>query len=182
MLVRGTHIGDRAGFSLIELIVVVMLIGVMVGLIVPHMRGTYEDVLLRATGRKLADAARLAHSQAITVNAAHRVRIDVASHRYAVERADRDLDHGPAFVPLRQVPGSDGTFHDRISIEIRDAANRLPTSASEQRATAGPGIVFYPDGTADPAEILIRDQEGFGLTLRISPVTSRVRIGPIARE
>jgi general secretion pathway protein H len=165
MLLRGTHSEGRAGFSLIELIVVVMLIGVMVGLIVPHMRGTYEDVLLRATGRKLADAARLAHSQAITVNAAHRVRIDLASHRYAVERAHRDPDHGPAFVPLRHVPGSEGTFHDRISIEIRDSA-----------------IVFYPDGTADPTEIRIRDQEGFGLALRISPVTSRVRIGPIARE
>jgi type II secretion system protein H len=192
---RARSIGSsvcRAGFSLIELIVVVMLIGVMVALIVPHMRGTYEDVLLRSAGRKLADAARVAHSQAITVNAAHRIRIDAGSHRYHVERVHLDPDHGPAFVPLRHVPGSEGTFHARISIEVRGAGNPLPIHVSglssellshdTQMATANPGIVFYPDGTADPAEIHLRDQEGFGLSLRISPVTGRVRTGPIARE
>jgi type II secretion system protein H len=181
-----------AAFSLIELIVVVMLIGVMAALIVPRMQGTYEDALLRATGRKLVDATSLAHSQAITVNAAHRVRIDAASNRYLVERAVRDAERGPAFVPVRNVPGGEGSLDARITIEIRRGAGGFPTSNSgpspvftkdeAMTSETGRGIVFYPDGTAEPAEILLRDREGFGLALRISPVTGRVKLGPIERE
>jgi hypothetical protein len=43
-------------------------------------------------------------------------------------------------------------------------------------------IGFYPDGTADPAEIQLRDRQGFGLLLKISPVTARVRVLELPRE
>jgi len=43
-------------------------------------------------------------------------------------------------------------------------------------------ITFYPDGTADASEILLRDRDGFRVALRINPVTARVRIIELARE
>ena len=43
-------------------------------------------------------------------------------------------------------------------------------------------IFFYPDGTADASEIVLRDRDGFRLALRINPVTARVRIIELARE
>ena len=50
-LIRPRH-GGTPGFSLIELMVVIILIGVMAAMIVPEMKGSYEDVLLRATSRR----------------------------------------------------------------------------------------------------------------------------------
>ena len=43
-------------------------------------------------------------------------------------------------------------------------------------------ISFYPDGTADAGDILLRDREGFRLLLQINPVTARVHVVEMERE
>jgi hypothetical protein len=46
----------------------------------------------------------------------------------------------------------------------------------------GVAIAFYPDGTADSGDIILRDQEGFRLGLRINPITARVHLVEMERE
>src|SRR6185503_4211867 len=58
---RGMGNRYRPGFSLIELMVVIVLIGIMAAMIVPEMKGTYEEALLRATSRRLVDVFHLAY-------------------------------------------------------------------------------------------------------------------------
>ena len=43
-------------------------------------------------------------------------------------------------------------------------------------------ISFYPDGTADDREIELRDPDGYGLALRVNPVTSRVQLIELERQ
>jgi Tfp pilus assembly protein FimT len=170
--------------------VVVVLIGIMAAVIIPEMKGTYEDALLRSTGRELVGVLNLAYSQTITVNQRHRVRLDKAGGRYFIERAVREGEQGSGFVPVRDVPGGEGKLDARISIQIRkqgaDARTAPPASSgstNELRAgTSTESIAFYPDGTAEAGEILLRDRDGFGLALRINPTTARVRIVQLERE
>ncbi len=206
----------RLGFTLIELIVVIVLIGIMTAMIIPEMQGTYEDALLRSTGRRLVDAFNLAYSQAVTVNQLHRVRLDRKSGRYFVERIAREGEGRSGFITVRDPPGGEGALDTRISIEIR-RPDENPAKASDPeaplvseddlrglhayRSATGPrpeaplvsgddlrvrdrgeAIAFYPDGTADPGEILLRDRDGFRLSLRINPTTARVRIVELGRE
>src|ERR1041384_1216227 len=77
----------KLGFSLMELMVVLVLIGIMTAVIVPEMKGTYEDALLRATSRRLVDVFHIAYSRAVSLNQLHRVRFDKVSGRYFVESA-----------------------------------------------------------------------------------------------
>ena len=80
----------------------------------------------------------------------------------------------------------------RISIEIHktgeDAAEGAEQESASSPDTTAPserrddGITFYPDGTAEASEILLRDRDGFRLALRINPITARVRIIELARE
>src|SRR6266496_3350704 len=77
------------GFSLVELIVVLMLIAIMMAMILPEMRGTFGDALLRATARKLVDVVNLASSRAITLNQVHRVWLDRKHTHYHVEGTTR---------------------------------------------------------------------------------------------
>jgi type II secretory pathway pseudopilin PulG len=177
---------------LIELMVVMVLIGIMTALILPEMKGTYEDALLRSTSRELVSVCSLASSHAVSVNQAYRLLLDGKTGRYSIQRSASDRGPEGRFVAAREVPGGEGELDTRISIEIHRAGDEA-TEGAEQEAFPGPGrsapsegrddgITFYPDGTADASEIVLRDRDGFRVALRINPVTARVRIIELARE
>ncbi len=182
----------RRGFTLIELMIVVVLVGIMTAMIIPEMKGTFEDALLRSTARKLVNILNLAYSQAVTVSQPHRVRLDRKSGHYVMERTAREGEGDGGFVPVRNVIGSEGELDTRISIDIRNpdedqAPATDPDSSSAPREDAqkparSDFISFNPDGTADDKEIILRDREGFRLALRINPTTARVRIIEAPRE
>jgi type II secretion system protein H len=183
--------GGRSGFTLIELMVVLVLIGILSAMILPEMKGTYGDALLRSSGRDLVNVFKLAYSQAVSLNQTHVVRLEPKTGRYLVERRGSGHGNRRAFVPLKDVSGSSGKIDARINVEIlKQAGDDLikaepitsKESAESTGGDAGDAIGFYPDGTADAADVLLRDQAGFGLRLRIDPVTARVEILPLSKE
>lgn len=172
----------RAAFTLMELTVVVALIAILTALIVPEMRGTYEDARLRATGRELAEVLELAGSRAVSRNQPHCVQLNARTGQYVVERKIQ-VGGREEYVPLQDVAGSAGRLDHRIGIEIRHPG---PEAGSDAEATAISGgeedpaepgrIAFNPDGTADAVEILLRDAAGYSLQLRLNPVTARIHL------
>jgi len=179
----------KAGFTLIELMVVITIIGIVTAVMIPEMTGSYQDALLRSTSRELINAFNLAYSQAVSLNQTRRIRIDEKTGRYLVEK--RVMENGRAdFVPAADVPGDQGQLDSRISIEFRPPAENLsePGAQPEVATTdsgslmGGVAIAFYPDGTADAGDVVLRDHEGFRLALRINPITARVHIVEMERE
>ena len=181
-----------AGFTLIELMVVIVLMGIMAAMILPEMKGSYQDALLRSTGRELVSVCGLAASHAVSVNQAQLLRLDLKTGHYSIERRASGRGSEGGLVAAREVPGGEGELDTRISIEIHKTDDAAPDAAEQESAPAPgsrvpserreDGITFYPDGTADATEIVLRDRDGFRLGLRVNPVTARVRIVELARE
>ena len=159
-----------SAFSLIELMVVVVLLVIMTALIVPEMRSTFEDAVLRSASRKLVSAMNLAHSRAVTLQQMHRLVLDPAAGRFVIERRARN-EEGTGYVAMSDVPAGSGDLDKRITIQIQKEGEENPNQIS-----------FYTDGTADAADIILRDREGFQLALRINSITARVTAHELGRE
>jgi Tfp pilus assembly protein FimT len=172
--------------------VVCVIIGVVSSVVVAEMRGSFQDVLLRSTGRRLIDGFAIAYSRAVSLNRTHRVKFDRARSRFVIEEQTRGGAKGETFAPVRDLPGGDGSLDARISVQFHKSNDSTPgESASENSAasrddlkTSAPeeDVSFYADGTADAAEVLLRDHEGFRLALRVNPITSRVRLVELDRK
>jgi hypothetical protein len=67
-----------------------------------------------------------------------------------------------------------GKLDPRIAVEVR--LQEPPTRG------AAAGIEFQADGTVAAADIILRDRTGFGLVLRLNPVTSRPTLKEMARK
>jgi Tfp pilus assembly protein FimT len=168
--------------------VVIVLIGILSAMILPEMKGTYGDALLRSSARELVNVFSLAYSRAVSVNQIHVVRLDQQNRKYTVERRVRSQGQRTELAPLKDVAGSSGQLDGRIEIEIRkqegspDDAGSVAEqpAANEQPQPHNDTVAFYPDGTADAVEVVLRDQAGYGLRLRIDPVTARVEVLELA--
>lgn len=157
---------------------VIVIIGIMTAMIIPEMRGTFEDALLRSTSRDLVSVFELASSRAISLNQLHRVRLDAATGNYVVERRVRD-GTSEEFIPLQDVSGCKGELDKRITVEIRRPGEEVSSTdiaPQEQVQNRSDTISFYPDGTADAAMILLQDRAGFRLGLKLNPITARVHV------
>ena len=179
----------RAGFTLVELMVVIVIIGIMTAMMIPEMKGTFQDALLRSTSRELVNVCDLAYSRAVSLNQVRRIRLDEKTGRYRVEK--RVIENGQEdYITTDDAPGDQGELDTRIAIEFRQpGGNTSEPATPPDVAGAGGGspvdgvaIAFYPDGTADAGEITLRDQEGFRLALRINPITARVHVVEMERE
>ena len=175
---------DRRAFTLIELMTVIVIIGIMTAMIIPEMRGTYEDALLRSTSRDLINVFELASSRAISLNQLHRVQLDLTTGKYLVERRVR-AGLQEEFLPLKDVSGCTGDLDKRISLEVRrpdEAATDTGIATVQPIKNETETISFYPDGTADAALVTLQDRDGFRLGLRLNPITARVHVFELEKQ
>ena len=176
-----------AGFTLIELMVVITIIGIMTAMMIPEMKGSFQDALLRSASRELINVFDLAYSRAVSLNQVRRVRLEEKTGRYLVEKQTQE-NGLEDFVPADDVPGNRGQLDSRIAMEFHPAGGLAPeenaaTEAPVSGSSPDPAtIAFYPDGTADSGAVLLRDREGFRLRLQINPVTARVHVVEMERE
>ena len=171
--------------------VVLVLIGILSAMILPEMKGTYGDALLRSSARDLVNVFSIASSRAVSLNQLHVVRINATTGRYEIVRQVQAQGKRAEFAPLKNVSDSSGELDNRIAVEVHktneqdsdkpDEQAPLSTDQAENQIPPG-GVAFYPDGTAEAAEVLLHDRAGFGLRLRISPITARIQILELARE
>ena len=175
------------GFSLLELVVVVVVLSVVAAMVVPEFSGTYHHALLRGATREAVAVMHLAYSQAVTTGRVHHLCVDTARGRFWLET--RALRGDRRFQPVTNVPGSAGRFDPRIRVRIRASGEEAPgpwagepAVPPEGSAPAAEALVFRPDGTSEARELRLEDEEGFAMVVRVHPATSRVRVIDAGRE
>jgi general secretion pathway protein H len=142
--------GREAGFTLIEVIVVLAILGLSLALIVGYRAPWSGGLGLRGTAAELAGGLRVARSEAIISNRPVAFQLDLAGHRYQVGKAE------PRPLPAQ------------LTIE-------LLTVAGERHGSATGDIRFNPDGSSTGGRISIGDGTR-GIAVGVDWLTGRVSV------
>lgn len=156
-----------SGFTLVEIIVAMFVIGLLAALVVPRL-SVLRGAALDASARQLAHRIRFLREDAALRGRWVRLVIDPARGSYRAGVLVRTSE-GARFVE------SDAPLF---------RATRLPADVGIDIAGSGvtatidglPAAIFAPDGWADPAVIHLDDGAGSVFTIAIDPVSTRPRI------
>jgi len=125
--------GREAGFTLIEVIVTLAILGLSLALIVGYRPPWSGGLGLRGTASELVAGLRVARSQAIVSNRPVAFQLDLAGHRYQVGKAE------PRPLPAQ------------LTIAL------LTVTGEQRRGSATGDIRFNPDGSSTGGRISIGD-------------------------
>jgi type II secretion system protein H len=163
-----------AGFTLIELALVLVIMTVVFAMVVPRLRDTGRAEL-DAQSHHLVLTFRLLRSQAVLSGSAYRLNYDITQQRYWVTPGDASVD-------LEQFARDVGSLARGRTLQppvgIMDVV--LPTLAGK----VSQGLiytVFYPDGSVDPTVIHLANGRDV-YTLWLNPMNGRLNLEPGYRE
>lgn len=139
---------DNRGFTLLELILVMVIISAVLGMAAPSLRGFFSSRKAHDAAAGILSLMRYARSQAITEGRNYRLNHDLDAGSYWLTVNDAggyqtlDTDLGRKFL----LPE-----HTTMKVERND---------DTEQDTAGETIEFYPKGQADVCTIRLFDQNG----------------------
>jgi prepilin-type N-terminal cleavage/methylation domain-containing protein len=148
----------QAGFTLLELLVVLLIMAVLAGVSVPQFRGTFRHLQIQVVASDVATLLTYAGRRAVASGEMLRVHFDVEGRRYWLVTAPQGSPEGT----FEKISGKFG----RVSA--------VPAHISFAHSTRD--VTFYPDGRADRFEMLISDDSPLSYRLATDVRTGRVKI------
>ena len=187
----------RAGFTLIEILAVVLILALVAAFVVPNMSG-FRMRALRGEAQQLAAHLELARQRAIVTGVPHRVWLEIDQAEYRLEWLAED----PETVELTsaETPSEELDLNGNTPLELSAPPTPvldyqpIPGNFGRTQVVADPfyfeavetpteritrgevSIEFARDGSADYTEIYLQDAQGDHLTLDVHPLDDRVRI------
>ncbi len=171
-----------AGFTLLELIVVLFILTMAVALVAPGFSRSFGQLRLKAAARDLATLCRFARTQAITHQGVLEVMLDRRTNTYWLRGPDWIVSRlgGVEEVATTENP------EEPWQVRMRQARVRtLPTGivlksvvldTNPLREDEHGGIAFFPQGSSSGGEVVLSDEKGRGYRIVVEPSIGLVRI------
>jgi prepilin-type N-terminal cleavage/methylation domain-containing protein len=166
-LQTGKKYQSNAGFTLIELVFVILIISILVALSTPLFKRTFTNLELKNTSFNIAKIISYAREMAIIKRANYRVNFDPEKGKTWITRLDTTAEEGPP--AYKRIGGRYGRVFS------------LPGGVMIEAETEE--ITFYPDGRASlKGEIKITDESRRGYLLHVREFGASVKIEEIGSE
>ncbi len=166
-----TQPSSPRGFSLIELVLVVTILGVLAGLVIPAFSGRSELSHLESNGLRVAALARMASSYAL--NQGRTVRLELYSHpselRFGV--ADGNYPLAEDYVDLPADWARPYTLTGKTTFAETQYYGEESCVCLEAQH-----VFLYPDGSAQSLQVRMTSPDGDTLALAVSRSTGRIDV------
>ena len=159
--VKGQGNNVSRGFTLIELTIVIVILGVMLSLIIPRL-GELGEANLKRSARHLTGMIRFLRDEAQAKKTPQlRLRFDITEGRYWVEWCEPVSNTDCEIKRYSSAMATEGTLSGQTT--FRDI--KVPSHPDD------PYVEFTPEGWVERALIHLRDGEGRDFTLIVNPLT-----------
>jgi len=179
-----TRIASQTGFTLFELLVILIIVGLVTSITIPRLTGSLDFLYERNALRGAAAMMRQARLEAAFRKETMAVTVDKEKGFLVLSReedAAAVAKYG-GLDPSSSKAASGDRETGRLFVPIRlDLPERLRIASVNVHALGegGKGIymfVFYPLGTSNGGQIEFEDSNRTVRRIRISPLTGKVRI------
>lgn len=167
------------GFTLLELIIVMVIIGIASALVVPRLVGGMGSLDVRGASGKVAAALRYARSQAVSQKVQYTAVFDLEHKRLTIMSTSEAAGGGneDGAEGERESGGVQGKIYDlpgRVSFERIPAENE---DKSDEAIDAGIfRIGFYPSGGSDGGGIALVNERSKRYTVQVDIITGVVKV------
>lgn len=205
---RLKHSASETGFTLIEIMLVLMLIGILSAISMPSLKGFTVSTRLKSSARSIRDMLHFARDMAVTEGISYLVVFDLDRNRYWLASSEtfalKDLPstsiaqfsngfdqmHNPT-ASSTQVSEVIQTNVSRTSMilgvphSLSDKVSlwQMVTSHNSQTNQTDSGadyVYFSPTSTSEDTTLYIRDVKGSAVSISVEAATGRVRIQEIS--
>ena len=164
------HAAAGRGFSLLELIVVLALLGIMTAAVVPIYAGSLEFVRSDHAVREIIALIRYAQERAIIDVAEYRLYIQPREGAYWLAREQYDADGRRLFAELDETVGRAVHLAPKVAFLEPNARTdiefRTPTYC----------VAFYPNASSDFAVITLLRDDGRTFEIAVGGALGRIEV------
>ena len=172
----------KHGFTLIELIVIIVIMGAMASVAVPTYSRYWERTRFMGVVRDIADLMGDARERAISKDTMVAVHFDSRMQTFVMEVTPPSP---PSDLPQAFTQGEEGGLAQKYGTGgMRGYQPREGTVIREFSLGSGGGsntvseesLHFRGDGTCEGARLVILNEKGFAATIQILPTTGQITI------
>jgi prepilin-type N-terminal cleavage/methylation domain-containing protein len=150
------HSGRFGGFTLLELIIVMLILATVLGLAGPRLRGFFASRQLPDTAAQILALTQFARSQAISDGVVYRLNFSIIKRTYWLTVWQKG-----SFEDIRTDFGRTYTFPKDMTIELENL----------EKEDADEFLEFNPEGTATAGTVRISERSGRTLAVTCDTVT-----------
>lgn len=165
--------GKSCGFTLFELLIVILIIGLISALVIPKMAASLPGVQLKSTTRAVAASLRYARSKAVFESTPYIAIFDRTQRILAVKPIERPIDASEMdrFRVILKPSELKRVYELPEGIEFGDLNNNDADEDTDQFP-----ILFFPGGDTTGGKIVLKNLRLKQYTITVDTITGTVKI------